>query len=69
MKICKHKCYKSFFRRKFFDEIMKSNYLLNNIVWKDFIFVVKKKNKLDRKDLTTIKTFKNDLNFLIKKVK
>ena len=58
-----------FFRRKFFDKIMKSNYLLNSIVWKDFIFVVKKKNKLDRKDLTAIKTFKNDLNFLIKKVK
>lgn len=35
----------------------------------DFVFVVKKQTKLDRKDLSAIKSFKNDLNFLIKKVK
>jgi hypothetical protein len=58
-----------FFRRRFFDKIMENNYLLDNIIWKDFVFVVKKKNKLDRKDLVAIKTFKKDLNFLIKKVK
>ena len=58
-----------YFRRKFFDKIMKENYLLNKIVWKDFVFILKKKNKLNRNDLETIKTFKKDLNFLIKKVK
>jgi len=35
----------------------------------DFVFVVKKQTKLDRKKIDTIKTFENDLNFLIKKVK
>jgi len=35
----------------------------------DFVFVVKKQTKLDRKDLNALKSFKNDLNFLIKKVK
>ncbi len=60
-----------FFRRKFFDKISESK-LFNNIEDKkfyDFVFVVKKQTKLDRKDLNTIKSFKNDLNFLIKKVK
>jgi hypothetical protein len=43
----------------------------NNIEDKfyDFVFVVKKQTKLDRKDKPTIKSFENDLNFLIKKVK
>jgi RNase P protein component len=58
-----------FFRRRFFDKIMEENYMSDNVKWKDFVFVIKKKNKLDRKDLEVIKTFKNDLNFLIKKVK
>jgi len=58
-----------FFRRIFFDKIMEENYLENNKNYRDYVFVVKKKIKLDRKDLDSLKTFKKDLNFLIKKVK
>ena len=58
-----------FFRRRFFDKIMEKNYLENNKNYRDYVFVVKKKNKLDRNNLDTLKTFKKDLNFLIKKVK
>jgi len=38
-------------------------------IFYDFVFIVKKQTKLDRKDLVALKSFKNDLNFLIKKVK
>ena len=41
----------------------------NNVKFYDFVFVVKKQTKLDRKKIDAIKTFENDLNFLIKKVK
>ncbi len=67
-----------FFRRFFFNIIKESNIfnvsscLENNkksIKYYDFVFVVKKQTKLDRKDIKALKSFKNDLNFLIKKVK
>ncbi len=53
-----------FFRRRFYD-------LIKNISSNsgyDMVFVVKKKTKLDKKDLTVINNFDNDINFLIKKV-
>ena len=73
-----------FFRRRFFDIIRESKLFYNPsplglpfkkednvgiIKCYDFVFVVKKQTKLDRKDLNALKSFKNDLNFLIKKVK
>jgi len=73
-----------FFRRRFFDTIRESKLFYNPFPlglplkkednvgitkYFDFVFVVKKQTKLDRKDLNAIKSFKNDLNFLIKKVK
>ena len=73
-----------FFRRKFFDKISESKLFnnlsplglplkkeenINRVKYFDFVFVVKKQTKLDRKDLNSIKSFENDLNFLIKKVK
>lgn len=53
-----------FFRRRFYD-LMK-NFSSNSGY--DIVFVVKKKTKLDKKDLTVINNFDNDINFLIKKV-
>ena len=61
-----------FFRRRFFDKIRESRFFWINLEQEnfyDFVFVVKKQTKLDRKDLNALKSFKNDLNFLIKKVK
>jgi len=71
-----------FFRRKFYDIIKESKLYSPPLKAKgvpegggifskyyDFVFVVKKQTKLDRKKEDSIKSFKNDLNFLIKKVK
>jgi len=58
-----------FFRRRFFDKIMEEKYIEKTNLFRDYVFVVKKKIKLDRRDLEVLKTFKKDLNFLIKKVK
>ena len=71
-----------FFRRKFYDIIKESKLYSPPLKPKgvpegggifpkyyDFVFVVKKQTKLDRKKEDSIKSFKNDLNFLIKKVK
>lgn len=65
-----------FFRRRFYDYIVTSSLWSTEqkksekpIKWTDFVFVVKKQTQLDRKEIATLKTFKKDLNFLIKKVK
>ncbi len=62
---------RNFFRRKFYDIIKNSKLFENSSQEKfyDFVFVVKRQTKLDRKNLDSIKSFENDLNFLIKKVK
>ena len=61
-----------FFRRNFFDKIRDSKLYIDNYKenkFYDFVFVIKKQTKLDRKKIEAIKSFENDLNFLIKKVK
>ncbi len=70
-----------FFRRRFYDVIRESKLFtaplsskgeglgVRAIKWVDFVFVVKKQTKLDRKDEKAIKSFEKDLNFLINKVK
>jgi glucose-6-phosphate isomerase len=58
-----------FFRRKFYDKIRESKLYNTSEKYYDFVFVVKKQTKLDRKKVEAIKSFENDLNFLIKKVK
>jgi len=63
-----------FFRRRFYDAIRESK-LFSPLLTRegargwDFVFVVKKQTKLDRKDEQAIKSFEKDLNFLINKVK
>ena len=59
-----------FFRRRFYDTIRDSKiFQEEEVKWVDFVFVVKKQTKLDRKDKQAIKSFEKDLNFLINKVK
>ena len=63
---------RNFFRRRFYDFISKKN-LVNYSLWEekfyDFVFVVKKQTKLDKKNLKTILDFEKDLSFLEKKFK
>ena len=57
-----------FFRRKFYN-FVKDYIFLSKNWFLNFVFVVKKQNKLDKKDITSIKWFEKDLEFLIKKIK
>jgi ribonuclease P protein component len=57
---------RNYFRRIFFDKV-------SPIVWKDnfssdVVFVVKKTTKLSKKDPESIKNFKKDIDFIIKKL-
>ena len=59
---------RNFFRRRFYEKI---RLLLNKNIfssWIDFVFVVKKQMKLDKKDFKSINSFDKDLDFLINKV-
>ncbi len=55
---------RNFFRRKFFDMVFE-NFKNDS---KDIVFVLKKQIKLDKKDSLSIKSFENDINFLLKKI-
>jgi ribonuclease P protein component len=60
---------RNYFRRLFYD-FLKKSWFISNIKRNknyDFIFVVKKKTKLDKKNKKTIISFEKDLDFLIKK--
>ncbi len=74
-KSVKNNVQRVFFRRKFYDfsilYIHKEKNKWNSNKDKqfyDFVFVIKKQNKLNKKDLKNVETFKKDLNFLFKKV-
>ena len=57
---------RNFFRRRFYDLV--SQYCKDTEKSIDFVFVVKKKTKLDKRDQSSIKTFEKDIRFLIKKI-
>lgn len=59
---------RNFFRRKMYD--LAKNYVQKkeNEFSKDFVFVVKKQIKLDKKDSLSIKSFEKDVSFLLKKI-
>ena len=57
---------RNFFRRVFYDMI--SEYCKDDENNSDFVFVVKKKTKLDKTDESSIKTFEKDIRFLIQKI-
>ena len=56
---------RNFFRRRFYDFISKSEIQKK---WNDFVFVVKTKVKLDKKNILSLKSFYKNLNFLIIKI-
>ena len=63
---------RNFFRRRFYDFISSSSlFSSNNEKQKnyDFVFLVKKQTKLDKKDKNAILSFEKDLSFLEKKFK
>ena len=57
---------RNFFRRKFYDLV--SDSCSDREKWTDFVFVVKKKTKLDKRDDTSISSFEKDIRFLMKKI-
>ena len=57
---------RNFFRRTFYD--LASSHCETGEKKSDFVFVVKKKTKLDKRDPSSIKTFEKDILFLIKKI-
>jgi len=61
---------RNFFRRRFYDFIFTNNLVKqefdNNWIYYDFVFVIKKETKLDKKQQKSINSFDKDLNFLIK---
>ena len=73
-KSVKNNVQRNFFRRKFYDEILKSvlfSYNLNLINEKqgcDYVFVVKKQTKLDKNNSEVINKFDGDIKFLINKL-
>ena len=63
---------RTFFRRRFYDFIAKSSLFSdesNNNKNYDFVFLVKKQTKLDKKDKNAILEFEKDLSFLENKFK
>ena len=54
-----------FFRRKFY-ELVNDN--LINKKWIDYVFVVNKQMKLDKKNIQVLKMFKKDIKFLLHKI-
>lgn len=65
---------RNYFRRKYYDIIKNNNFLneKNNFLneknnWFDYVFLIKKREKLDKKDEKSIKNFERDINFLLNK--
>ena len=56
---------RNFFRRTYYDLVSNN---LESANWTDFVFVVKKQTKLDKKDENSINSFKKDINFLLNKI-
>lgn len=61
---------RNFFRRKFYNLV--KDFIKNDLTLKswyyDLVFVVKKQTILDKKDSKIIKSFEDDIKFLLKKV-
>lgn len=66
---------RNYFRRRFYDQISNSNLFVNNLhddIEKqgyDYVFIVKKQFKLNKKNIEIEKKFKLDIKFLIDKMK
>lgn len=56
---------RNFFRRKFYDYIKSVDLKFD---WTDFVFVIKSKVKLNKKNEQSLKSFIKDLRFLINKI-
>ncbi len=68
-KSVKNNVERNFFRRRFYDKITQYIPLKAWEKWKDFVFVVKKQNKLNMKSEENLYNYKKEINFLINKIK
>lgn len=62
---------RNFFRRRFYDFVEKSSFYGGEemgIFWYDFVFVVKKTCKLEKKNEESQKGFQKDVSFLFDKI-
>lgn len=64
-KSVKNNVHRVFFRRMFYDIVWDKIYSSSNF---DCVFIVKKQFKLDKNDENIVKSFQNDINFLIYKI-
>jgi len=65
-KSTKNNVERNIFRRKFYNTVKENINIENkNYTWYDFVFIVKKKTKLDKKNKNIIKDFEKDINFLL----
>lgn len=58
---------RNYFRRFFYSKITE-NKVSSSSQWFDFVYVVKKEKRLDKKDEKSIKDFAQDISFLQKKI-
>lgn len=65
-KSVKNNVERNFFRRFLYNKISQIDFSSS---WYDYVFVIKKQTKLDKKDKKSIFSLENDLNFLINKLK
>ncbi len=66
-KSVKNNIERNFFRRKFYDFSLPYIYKAKKNKFYDLVFVIKKQNKLDKKDTEKLKKFFIALEFLVKK--
>ncbi len=66
---------RNFFRRRFYKLIIDFQKISNNTwkstnqkIWYDLVFLIKKQTKLEKNNFESIKSFDNNINFLIKNI-
>jgi len=59
---------RNFFRRTFYEEVRSFIFKESEKHFYDFVFVIKKQNKLDKKDKKNINLYKREIDFLFSKI-
>ena len=67
-KTVKNNVERNFFRRKFYNLVKEKVWDLYKNGWIDYVFVVKKQINFDIKDEKIIKSYENDIKFLLNKI-
>lgn len=59
---------RNFFRRIFYEAVREEIFRQSKKQFYDFVFVIKKQNKLDKKDKKNINLYKREIRFLFSKI-